>query len=138
MEEQKVRIAKQDNVVLQFSEITQEEARSFIHATEVNLREDLSDIARELIRGIMPNNWKALSQKIDTVCSHLAGAVNIEETCFVIWDMFSVDIVNLSHFIQNYEYYWYESRDDIFVAFPVRKIMIFIRHDGFIFGHRLI
>lgn len=135
MEKYKIDLAQRDGVTLHFSEKSVDEAKTIIRDIGIYLGSELSTIADNLIHGTIPNCWEMASFQASDVDSERLGSVTDNEPYLVVWGKEAVDSICSANFIQCFDYYWFESCDDIFVVSSHTGTVFFIRHDGAIFQY---
>lgn len=134
MEKFKIINAEKDGIELNYSELTVEQSNSIVTEICNYLDNDIDEIVQLFYKGIIPHCW----EKLD-LTSHedLTGVVNkstLGERCYLLWWSTSeVNVVDTCNLCQYFDYYWYESSDDIFIISTDINKALFVRHDGAVF-----
>lgn len=135
MDKHKLKIAQSDGVTLLCAEASPSEAIAIIQKVELRIGAKIFEVANAIIRGSTPLSWLQMAINATDINLKNVEIAASEGSCLIIWDKSSVDSVSLKNLVECFDYYWYESCDDIFVVHVEKDEIYFIRHDGIIYKY---
>lgn len=134
MDDFKLINAKKDGIMLHYTELTIDQTNAIVAEISNLLENDIDEIVHMFYKGSIPPYWEKLEF---TSHEDLTGVINVSsfgESCYMLWWSTSeVNIVDTCNLLQNFDYYWYESADDVFIISNKNNKALFVRHDGSIF-----
>lgn len=91
MDNEKINVAKNDGINLQFRTLDDQNKSDVIKSIEESLKVDLIKVAHQLLLGEKPGDWVDKGKNsINTL-----GLYNQNSLCYIIWSDLSIDIVEI-------------------------------------------
>lgn len=135
MEEFKFKNAVKDGVDLKVNRLTAKQIDDVLNGIKQYAGIDLKKTALMLLRGETPTFWKECEFSAYEISS-TSDSILRSGTEYIIWSESDIDLVNRDLLVRFFDYFWYESSDDIFIVSIHLDELFFIRHDGAIFRYQ--